>query len=876
MSLIHKAFEEFRTAARQAADAFRVPSSDGRRRWRPPTRRESALLSLLLVPFAFAGWERCGVGGCPGVDRLVAYQPGGAPVVLDRDGEVVATLAPVRREVIAFDSLPEHVGEAFVAVEDQRFYGHGGIDVRRVAGAALADIRAGGFVQGSSTITMQLARNVFPDRLPANKSMRRKLMEVRVAREIEDRFSKAEILELYLNHIYFGNGVYGIAAASRYYFGRPASQLTLAQAASLAAMPRSPAFYDPRRNPDAARSRRNLILAMMAEQGRVTEDEAESAAATRLGVTGTPQRRPAEEVVAPYFIEVVRRVAEDALGDALYSSALRIHTTLDRRAQRVAEEELARHLGAIEAGRYGRFEGPRYRSAMEEPPDYLQGAVVVMDPVAGDVIALVGGRDYRHSAFDRATRARRQVGSAFKPFVFATALADGYAASQHVADSPLRMELAGGEVWEPRNFIGGFEGEVTLRDALVRSKNVPAVRLASAVGLRDVARTAQRAGVHSAIPELPSMALGTAALSPLEITAAYSIFANGGRATAPRFIERIEDPDGHVVWNPRQRQPRVLDEGVAYLVTDMLAEAVDRGTATAVRHSGGYRGAAAGKTGTTDNGTDTWFVGFTPELVAGVWIGFDTPAPIVGDASGGRLAAPLWGRTMQRIYRDREGPGEWTEPDRIVRHRIDPATGLVLAEGCTTADGGDGIEELFVKGNVPARACPAGEQREGRGVIARAFAYMRHVWYRAGEWTLARFRDDADSAPDERERMLGTRRLPRSAEIRAPAIDTAEYPRLLGVPWVPDTAADTLRVDVPRADTIVIDTLSIDTLAIDTMVIDTIRGDTIRRDTIRIDTIRSDTTARDSIAAGTGASPVRISSEGRRLPGEPVADHLVN
>jgi penicillin-binding protein 1A len=778
-----KRWEDRTRAWWQRHGAARVAAMDAGIRRIP--RRAVVIAAAGLLGLVLVGWQRCGVKGCPSVDRLAAYQPGGAPVLLDRHGEAFAVLAPVQREIVPLDSLPTHVAQAFVAVEDQRFYEHGGIDARRVVGASLAVARAGSYVEGSSTITMQLARNLFPDRLPATKTMGRKLMEARVARGIEKRFSKDEILELYLNHIYFGAGVYGIAAASRHYFGRPASRLTLSQAALLAALPKAPSYYDPRRNPEAARSRRNLVLTLMAAQARIGEADAAAAQAAGLGLTTSPPARQREPDVAPWFVDGVKRVLEAELGDGLYSAPLRIHTTLDRGAQRAAEAALERQLGEIERGAHGSFSGARYTAGARgatEAPSYLQGAIVVMEAATGEVLALVGGRDYAQSGFNRAIDGRRQVGSAFKPFVFAAALNSGYAPSQHVADTPLRLELAGGEVWEPRNLTGGFEGEVTLRDALVRSKNVPAVRLAGAVGEREVARLARRAGVHSEIPELPSMALGTAVLSPLELIAAYTAFAGGGLAVEPRLVTRVENADGRTVWEAKARTRRVLAPAVAFLVNDMLADAVDHGTGTAVRRAG-FRAPAAGKTGTTDGGTDAWFVGYTPELVGGVWIGFDRPAPISGDASGGQLAAPVWARMMLQIHRDRPAAGGWEPPGRVVLLPVDPATGLVLAEGCRPLRG-QPEEEYFVRGTEPASACPDGAERQrGPGFLARVAARTRHFWHQARGWALDRLgRQEPEPVRAERERILGTQRLPRAAEIRQPELDSAAYPRPLGIP----------------------------------------------------------------------------------------------
>ena len=532
-----------------------------------PTARQVLAASLAFVIFLGILWQRCGVLGCPAVEQLSAYQPGGESVLLDRDGRQFAILSPVEHAVVSLKELPKYVPQAFVAVEDKRFYEHSGIDYRRVFGSLLANVKAGSVAQGFSTITMQLARNVWPERLPgAQRTLKRKILEIRVALEIERKFTKDEILELYLNNIYFGGGAYGIEAAARNYFGHSARHLSLDEAAVLAALPKSPRTYDPRRNPEQSATRRNLVLDMMAAQGRIDADEAQAAGAARLSVRREPPSDRGRPSFAPYFVEAVRRELEDRLGEDLYTAPLRVHTTLDRRAQEIAEQELSRQLRAVESGEYGRFRGKRYSSALDPggDPEYLQGAALLMQVQTGDILAHVGGRDFQQSRFDRATRALRQPGSAFKPFVFAVALRDGYAPSQHIADTPLRMELPGGEVWEPRNFGGEFEGDVTLREALVRSKNVPTVRLAAAVGIPDVIRLARRAGIRSPIPDLPSVAIGTGNVTPIDLTAAYTAFAGMGEASTPRGITRVEDADGNVVWDNDAEVRQVLDPAVAY------------------------------------------------------------------------------------------------------------------------------------------------------------------------------------------------------------------------------------------------------------------------------------------------------------------------
>lgn len=742
---------------------------DLRTRWRE-LRPQSAwitiglsiVLALFILVFA---WERCFFDTCPDVSTLTAYQPGGAPVLLDRQGEIFADLAPVEREIVPLFSLPSHVAQAFLAVEDRRFYDHNGTDMRRVGGALLANLRAGEFRQGFSTITMQLARNLFPERIPGQEqSLARKLLEVRVAREIENRYTKEEILELYLNHIYFGNRARGVAAAARQYFGVPAERLTLPQAALLAALPKAPSHYDPRRHPKEALERRNLVLALMEKQKRIPRIQAADARRTPLEIAPPPRQKQVEAGLAPYFVDRVREELEERFGADLYRQPLRIRTTLDSRAQRAAEEELSRQLRRIESGELGAFQGRRYSPSAEPPDDgtrYLQGAVVMLDAQGGDVLAWVGGRNFAHSQFDRVSRAHRQMGSAFKPFVYASALAEGWVLSQPLIDRPLQIRLAGGQIWKPRNFGGRYEGEVTLRDALVRSKNVVTVRLASAIGLDDVAGTAQTAGIEEPSTLLPSMALGAVQVSPLELTSAYSAFAGLGEGVEPRMILSIEDLDGKVIWKSEPQRKRVLEPNVAFLITDVLSEALVRGTGIAVRASG-LQAPAAGKTGTTNDGADAWFVGYTPELVSGIWIGFDHPRPIVEDATGGKLAAPIWGRMVQRIYAKRKPPEPWARPRNVVTRTVDPATGLLLEEGCSPRRG-QSYKELFLEGFEPAAYCPGQEPPPRDGFPTARLAAER----RAQEEEEARRAAAQQRAAAEARRKAEQERAAREAAEQA-------------------------------------------------------------------------------------------------------------
>jgi penicillin-binding protein 1A len=782
----------------------------GARRVRRPAiplgRLRSRLLAgtagALLLGAAVAGvlWARCGLSGCPDPGALATYVPGGAPLLLDRDGQVFASLHPLPWEVIPLEELPAVLPQAFVAVEDRRFHRHGGVDWFRVVGAAFRNFGSEGRPEGASTLTMQLARSVFPDRIPrSDRTLRRKLVEARVARSIERRYGKPRILELYLNNLYLGGGAHGVQAAARHYFDRDAAALDLPRAALLAALARAPAHYDPRRFPDRARTRRDLVLTLMEQQARISPEEANDARGRPLEVAQEPPPAAAP-TPAPYFVDALRHALEAELGPDAYAPGLRIRTTLDLRAQEAAERALLARLGAIEAGRHGTYRGEAFDP--RTPGDragtsYLQGAVVVMEVATGDVLALVGGRDYMHSPFNRATSGRRQVGSAFKPFVFAAALESGFPASQPIRDRPFRLVASGTPDWAPRNYDGAYRGTVGMEEALVRSLNVPTARLAMAVGIPAVVRTARRAGIRSPLPETPSLALGTAALSPLELANAYATLAGMGRRVEPRLLVEVADADGTVLYrSPTPRSPGAeaiggpggevspigrrapagppdgLDPRVAYLVTGMLEEAVRSGTGWGAR-AAGYRGPVAGKTGTTQEGTDAWFVGYTPERVAAVWIGLDRPRPFVAGATGGGLAAPVWGEMMAEAESGREqGPG-WTRPEGLVEAMVDPGTGSAVAESCPTRPR-DREWRLFLQEFVPAEACL--ELQRDRRVVARLFGSIRGLF--GGRDRTDGPREDplaTDGEPGEEPEVLEA-----SPRERGEAAE-----RYLGVPRVP-------------------------------------------------------------------------------------------
>lgn len=655
---------------------------------------------VLLVVVAAVLWMRCGLRGCPDIDNLTDDGPSGATVIEDRAGQEIARIPAVQRVRVSLDSLPTYIPAAFVAMEDQRFWRHHGVDWLRVAGAAYHNLRSFGIEQGSSTITMQLARNVFPDRLPASqRTMSRKLAEARVAQLIERKYSKRQILEMYLNQIYFGHGAYGIEAAAREYFGKHASQLTLDEAALLAGLPRAPTLLNPRSNLEHARKGRRVVLRRMAAQHLISAEQAAAAAATPI----RPLRRaPTSAGNAPYFVAAVRQLLEDSLAGPIDNDGYTIETTLDSKLQSIAEDEVNRQLAVIEAGAYGSFAHPVYAGVSGDSlvsatgTEYLQAAVVFMDPRNGDVLALIGGRDYHDSQFNRALNADRQMASTFKPFVYAAAIAAGYPPSLPLSDQPIHLNV-GGREWSPENEDRKYHDALTMRAALAASSNVATVRLATMVGLDRVIDEAHRAGMQGAIPAIPSTVLGSVSATPLEVTTAYASLATLGTRPEPRLVTRVLDAKGRVVWEQKPVVRTGLDPSVAFMVTEMLKDAVDSGTASSVRDAG-YHGIVAGKTGTSNGAADLWFVGYTPELVGTIWLGFDHRRPIVPDGDGGAIAAPIWGRIMARF--GDPGP-DWQPPSGVVSRRVD-ATGRAYGEHCAKAPA---HVEYFLARTAPPDGC---------------------------------------------------------------------------------------------------------------------------------------------------------------------------
>lgn len=710
-----------------------MPASPSRppRKKRKKARRAGAVTALRVLTVGFLValvastavvlylWPRCTGSECPSVEALRDYTPPQASRVLDREGRVLAHLAPERRIVIPLEQIPAHVAGAFLAVEDRRFFRHQGVDYRRAVGALVRDIQTMSFRQGFSTITMQLARNVFPEHLTREKTLRRKVWEIVLAREIEREFSKDEILEMYLNQIYLGNGLYGVEAAANGYFGKSTAELSTVEAALLAAIPKAPTAYDPRRNIAAAVARRNLVLGEMAEAGLISGVEAEEARAQPLGLTPPQEARGA----APYLVAAVRRELRERFGPEADNAGLVVRTGVDRQLQRSAETALREQLAAIEADQLGNFRGVSCSDGeVEDARDCLQGLFVALDASTGDVLALVGGRDFALSQFDRVLQARRQPGSAFKPLLYASAIARGI---------PITTQLVGPGMGD---FEGGYQPadhvadslSLNLRDALRLSSNRAAVALGERVGVQEVIGTARALGITTDIDPYPSTFLGAAAVTPMELVAAYTAFASYGVRVAPRLILRVESADGGVLYEAPVRRSAALAPEVAFLTNSLMQEVVDRGTGASARSAGlPYEVPAAGKTGTTNDAADTWFVGVTPEIAAGVWIGFDQPRRIMAGADGGRLAAPVWGRVLGEYYSDRAVPAPWAPPENVVSVAVDRASGARATSACPL---GDVHDEWFIVGTEPVHYCPIHPEPGIDGWFRRRMRDLRDIF----------------------------------------------------------------------------------------------------------------------------------------------------
>lgn len=593
------------------------------------------------------------------------------------------------RTIIKLADVPRTLVDAIILIEDERFMQHGGIDPLGIVRAMLVNLRSMKVVQGGSTLTQQLVKNFF---LYPKRSFIRKINEMLIAWRIEQKHTKAEILEAYLNEIYLGQrgsaSVSGVEEASRLYFAKDVSQITIGECALLAGMIRSPSLYNPITHPDKAIERRDFVLSRMLEAGAITKEQYAEAKSEKI-VTPNVKARVA---TAPYFIDFVKRQLRDLYPpEVLQTEGMRIFTTVDMFMQLAAEEAVASEIAQVEKD-----------NAKILPKDHqgnLQACLVAVQPSTGYLRALVGGREYAVTQFDRCTQAQRQPGSTFKPFVYLTALdsrrsAKPFTPASLIDDRSFEIE-AGGKMWRPANYDKKERGPVTVRTALEQSLNIATSRLALAVGLENVVATARDAGISSTLQPVPSIALGAFEVTPMEMAGAYTIFPNGGILAEPLSIMKVVTKEGEIVQSKAMRMKREFDAAPVFLTTNLMKGVIERGTGASVR-TRGFTPPAAGKTGTTSSYRDAWFVGFTPGLLALVWVGYDDNAEI--KMSGARAALPVWARFMKTV--DLNGNGDFSSPSGIILVNVDQRTGGLVSSACP-----GGITEAFIEGTEPAKKC---------------------------------------------------------------------------------------------------------------------------------------------------------------------------
>ncbi|MFL6521313.1 MAG: PBP1A family penicillin-binding protein [Chthoniobacterales bacterium] len=620
-----------------------------------------------------------------------------ASVILDRNDKIFGQIYVENRETVPYDQLPRDLVNAVVAVEDNKFYQHGGYDLSGIVRAALKNFTAGHVRQGASTITQQLARNSFALK---ERTFRRKLLEIALSKRIEERFGKQKIMELYLNRIYFGGGLYGAEAASRGYFGKPAKDMTLSECATLAGLIKSPNKLSPWSDRNASRETRNVALARMRDLGFISQERCETAQAEEITI-GSRQSAQGQT----YAVDYIRQQVIAAVGwDRAMNEGYRIHTTIDAEMQRVGEESLKKHLA--EAEQHPGYNHPtyevwasRYKSAKQiavpnvnVAPDYLQGALIALDNQTAGILVLIGGRDFEHNQYDRALQARRPAGTAIKPFVYAAAFENGLFPGSLVEDSALdnRAVMIGGTTgilgeWGPESEENRYEGPITVREALVKSKNGATVRVGMTVGVDPVLQLCKAAGIKSPLRPFPATFLGSSEITLAELALGYTIFPNGGwRASGPHILDRIEEKDGTVVWEaPRDRaRQTVIKPETAYEVHSCLVDALQTGTGRAAREKFGLQKfPAAGKTGTAYDFTDALFAGYDSSITCAVWAGFDKPQKIYRGAFGSEIALPIWVDVMNAAN-ERYPAKQIPEPKGIQKAEICLRSGLLATDKC--------------------------------------------------------------------------------------------------------------------------------------------------------------------------------------------------
>jgi len=614
----------------------------------------------------------------PSIAALKDYRPSITTRVYADNHELIDEFFLEDRKVIQYADVPKMVIQAFVAAEDARFFQHKGFDMQSMSRAFFKNLEAGRIVQGGSTITQQVAKLLY---LSPERSYMRKIKEALLAYKIDTYLTKEEIITLYLNHIYLGHGTYGIEAASQGYFGKSTSDLTLGEAALLAGLPKAPNNYSPYLHPERAYQRQAYVLTRMLEDGYITEAQKKQALSRALRFRSIKPK----DKIAPYFIENVRRYIQEKYGsDILYKEGIEVYTTLNIPMQKAARDAVEQGLKELE-------EREGYEKGL------VQGSLLAMDPKTGAIRAMVGGRNFTRSEFNRATQSRRQPGSAFKPLIYTAAFDKGMTPSTVIVDAPIIYPDPSSPdgVWKPKNFDEKFQGPTTLHNALVHSRNIITIKILEQIGVDYAASYATNMGITSTLSKNLSMALGTSGVTLQELVRAYGVLANEGKRVQPFFITKIVDRTGHVFEEAQVKVEQVIDPRIAFMTSYVMQDVVESGTGQRVKRLGRP---VAGKTGTTDDTRDAWFMGFTPSLVAGVWVGFDQERSLGRHEVGGRAAAPIWLYFAEKALQGM--PVEvFPVPEGIVFTKVDAKTGAPAKPASRGA-----IFECFLEGTTPANA----------------------------------------------------------------------------------------------------------------------------------------------------------------------------
>jgi penicillin-binding protein 1A len=613
----------------------------------------------------------------PQIRSLENFKPDAVTRIYSTDQVLLAELFIEKREPVPLETIPRFLKAALVATEDRKFYKHSGVDLKGITRAIIKDIKAGEFVEGASTITQQLSKTLF---LTPRKTLVRKIKEAILAFQLERRYTKDEILELYLNQVYFGSGAYGVESAAKIFFGKSAKDLNLAECALVAGMPKSPSRYSPLVNPDLAIKRRNTVLRQMRDTNIISEKAYQQAIKEALYANGH-RFNPSK---APFFVEYIKTFLEDKLGSTrLYKGGLSVFTTLDYNLQSAAEK-------AVTAGLLALTDRMKRAHRAEPAPE---AALISIDLASGGILAMVGGKDFNASPFNRASMAMRQPGSAFKPFVYAYAIEQGFAQNKIILDAPVVYRGAqGGDDWKPQNFSLEYKGEMTLRHALTISQNIPAVRLLQTLGPYSVAQFAHQLGIKSHLASNLSLALGSSEVTLMDLTSAYSVFPNKGEKVRPFGVLEIVDRQGRVVWRAKSQKRLVMSRAGAAIMTNMLEGVIKEGTGRSAQILGR---AVAGKTGTSNDYKDALFIGFSPHVIAGVWVGRDAGSSLGAKETGAKAALPIWIDFMKAALENE--PHQYFDiPDDVSQIRMDPITGLAQPD-----DSKRSVVALFKKGTEP-------------------------------------------------------------------------------------------------------------------------------------------------------------------------------